>query len=53
MLTETEIARYHRDGWIVPDYSVPGDLLEEARILITGMIAALHSASTGKRASMT
>ena len=40
MLSATEIANFHRDGWIVPDYRVPDDLLVEAQRLTSDMLAA-------------
>ena len=31
MLTEAEVARYHADGYVVPDYRVDGNVLDELR----------------------
>lgn len=39
MLSENEVAQYHRDGWIVPDYRVPDELLRDAQDLINKMLA--------------
>ena len=39
MLSEEEVAQYHRDGWIVPNYRVPDDLLRDAQDLTTRMLA--------------
>jgi len=39
-LTEQDIALYAEQGWIVPDYRVPVDLLAEARARLKAMMAA-------------
>ena len=39
-LTDREIARYHEQGWIVPDYRVPADLLADAKARATAMMDA-------------
>lgn len=39
-LTDREIAQYHEQGWIVPDYRVPADLLADARARATAMMDA-------------
>ena len=37
-LTDEEVARYHRDGLLVPDYRVPEDLLQRMRDSVMAVI---------------
>ena len=39
-LTEQQVALYRAEGWIVPDYRVPGELLRDARSRATAMMDA-------------
>ncbi len=39
MLSKAEIAQYHRDGFVVPDYRLPQDLLAEMRGALERLIA--------------
>ena len=45
-LTDREIARYHEQGWIVPDYRVPADLLADAKARATATVWVALDAST-------
>ena len=31
MLTETQIAQYHRDGYVTPDFRLPDEVIEDIR----------------------
>ena len=39
MLSETQLARYHRDGFVVPDYRLPPALLAKMRDALKRLIA--------------
>jgi hypothetical protein len=38
MLSEAEVATYHRDGLVVPDYRLPGPMIERMRGSLEGLI---------------
>lgn len=40
ILSDHEIERYHRDGWVTPDYRLPAELHDAFRTVIEDLIAA-------------
>lgn len=38
-LTETEVNNYHKNGWLIPNYRLPSDLLERLRSTLDDLIA--------------
>lgn len=40
MLSDSSLAQYRENGWIIPDYRVPQDLLADAQARTTAMMAA-------------
>ncbi len=40
MLTQTQIAQYHEDGFVVPDFRMPTEVLESIKVRHTALIAA-------------
>ncbi|MBL27502.1 MAG: phytanoyl-CoA dioxygenase [Rhodospirillaceae bacterium] len=40
ILSDDEVERYHRDGWVTPDYRLPDELYTEFKTVIEDLIAS-------------